>query len=73
VVAFALPSSPYLIVSFEDLAGGGDRDYNDVAFAVDIGAINVQRLLSTPEPAAWMSLLALGLLAALYRRRLAAA
>jgi len=73
VVAFALPNSPYLIISFEDLAGGGDKDFNDVMFAVDIGAINVQRLLSTPEPAAWLSLLGLGAMALLWRRRLAAA
>lgn len=72
VVAFALPESPYLIVAFEDLRGGGDRDYNDVVFAVDVGAINVQRLLSTPEPAAWATLAALGGLAWFVRRRLGA-
>jgi hypothetical protein len=70
VVAFALPGSPYLIMAFEDLMGGGDRDYNDVVFAVDIGAINVQRLLSTPEPAAWASIIALGAVAFLWRRRM---
>lgn len=70
VVAFALPDSPYLIIAFEDLRGGGDRDYNDVVFAVDIGAINVQRLLSTPEPAAWATVGALGFIAWLARRRL---
>jgi hypothetical protein len=73
VVAFAMPNSPYLIISFEDMAGGGDKDFNDVMFAVDIGAVNVQRLLSTPEPAAWMSILSLGMVAWAYRRRLAAA
>jgi hypothetical protein len=72
VVAFALPGSPYLIMAFEDMLGGGDRDYNDVIFAVDIGAINVQRLLSTPEPAAWASVIALGAVAYLWRRRLGA-
>jgi hypothetical protein len=72
VVAFALPGSPYLIMAFEDLFGGGDRDYNDVVFAVDIGAINIQRLLSTPEPAAWASVLALGAVAFLWRRRMTA-
>jgi len=70
LVAFALPGSPYLVMAFEDLAGGGDRDYNDVVFAVDIGAINVQRLLSTPEPAAWASVLALGGVAYFWRRRM---
>lgn len=51
VVAFALPDSPYLVIGFEDMYGGGDMDYNDVVFAVDIGKINVQHLVSTPEPA----------------------
>jgi hypothetical protein len=35
------------------LFGGGDRDYNDVLFAVDIGAVNLQKLISTPEPSTW--------------------
>ena len=51
VVAFASSDSPYLIISFEDMLGGGDRDYNDVIIAVDIGKANVGRLVSTPEPA----------------------
>ena len=70
VVAFAVPDSPFLILAFEDLAGGGDRDYNDAIFAVDIGAINVQRLLSTPEPAAWVTVLALVGIAWVWRRRM---
>ena len=53
VVAFALADSPFLIVGFEDLFGGGDKDYNDILFAIDIGAANVQRLVSTPEPGTW--------------------
>ena len=53
VVAFALPDSPFLIVGFEDLFGGGDKDYNDLLFAIDIGATNIQRLVSTPEPSTW--------------------
>lgn len=56
VVSFVLPDSPYLIIGFEDLFGGGDRDFNDVVFAVDIGAANLQKLISTPEPATWMTL-----------------
>jgi hypothetical protein len=56
VVAFALANSPYLILGFEDLFGGGDRDFNDLLFAVEIGAANVASLIATPEPAAWMSL-----------------
>lgn len=73
VVAFALPNSPYLMISFEDFYGGGDHDFNDVVIAVEIGALNVQRLLSTPEPAAWLSLLILGLGADVWRRRRIAA
>ena len=57
VVSFVLPDSPYLIIGFEDLFGGGDRDYNDVVFAVDIGAANLQRLISTPEPGTWAIML----------------
>lgn len=50
VVAFALEDSPYLVIGFEDLYGGGDMDYNDLVFAVDIGATNVN-YLANPEPA----------------------
>ena len=53
VVAFAIPDSPYLLIGFEDLYGGGDKDYNDIVFAVDIGALNVA-YLANPEPAIWM-------------------
>lgn len=60
VVAFAFANSPFLIIGFEDLFGGGDKDYNDVIFAVDIGAVNVQRLISTPEPRLWLVLAMFG-------------
>jgi hypothetical protein len=40
VVAFAHVDSPYLLPGFEDLYGGGDRDYNDVLFAVYVGEQN---------------------------------
>ena len=53
VVAFALPDSPYLILGFEDMYGGGDMDFNDVLFAVDIGVRNVRGLVGAPEPGAW--------------------
>ncbi|MEI6568846.1 MAG: DUF4114 domain-containing protein [Verrucomicrobiota bacterium] len=59
-------NSPYLFISFEDLLGGGDKDFNDVIIAIDIGAANVAALLATPEPAMWLtlgSLLPLGILA----------
>lgn len=62
VVALAYPGSPYLIIGFEDIRGGGDRDYNDVLFVLDIGTENISKLvkLAAPEP----SLAAGGLLAA---------
>jgi hypothetical protein len=34
--AYTVKDSPYLILGFEDLLGGGDRDFNDVLFAVVI-------------------------------------
>jgi hypothetical protein len=70
VVAFALPDSPYLIIAFEDMYGGGDRDYNDVIFALDIGRANIQNLISTPEPQTWAILAGfLGILFLLHRRQ----
>ena len=50
VVAFASAGSPYLVLAFEDMFKGGDRDFNDVIIAVDIGAKNVAALTATPEP-----------------------
>jgi len=68
--AYAMKDSPYLILGFEDLWGGGDRDFNDLIFAVDIGALNVSALTAAPEPAAWVSMMAfLGLGGALVRQR----
>ncbi len=61
VVSFALPGSPYLMIGFEDLYGGGDRDFNDLVFAVDIGLENIE-FLTTPEAS---SFLMAGLLALL--------
>lgn len=58
VVAFAytIKDSPYLILGFEDLYGGGDRDYNDILFAIDIGRANLAALTATPEPATLITL-----------------
>lgn len=49
VVAFALPNSPYILIGFEDLFRGGDRDYNDALFVVDIGIENVVSLTDDPS------------------------
>ncbi len=44
VVAFLLPNSRYVMIGFEDLYNGGDLDYNDCLFVVDIGATNAANL-----------------------------
>jgi hypothetical protein len=58
VVAFAygLKDSPYILLGFEDLYGGGDQDYNDLLFAVDIGRMNLTALTATPEPSTYLVL-----------------
>lgn len=73
VVSFAYtePGSSYLIIGFEDLYGGGDRDFNDLLFAVDIGAANVAALTATPEPGTWMMLGTLTGVVGWTRRRIA--
>lgn len=48
-VSLAENGSAYLVIGFEDLRGGGDRDYNDLVFAVEIGKANVASL-GAPEP-----------------------
>ena len=44
-IAYAPNGSPYLLIGFEDLFGGGDKDYNDLLFAVAVAP-----LTSAPEP-----------------------
>ncbi|WPJ96822.1 DUF4114 domain-containing protein [Coraliomargarita algicola] len=68
VVAFAIPDSPYLLIGFEDIYNGGDKDYNDIVFAVDIGAMNVA-YLANPEPAFWMMMAVLCLAGFVMHRR----
>jgi len=53
---YALADSPYLLIGFEDLYGGGDLDFNDLLFVVDIGTANVNALTNAPEPSTLMSL-----------------
>jgi hypothetical protein len=59
LVVLAVKDSPFLLMSVEDLLGGGDRDYNDLVFALDIGASNVKELVSAtvPLPPAVLALL----------------
>lgn len=65
IVALAGDDSPYLIIGFEDLYGGGDRDFNDLIFAVDIGTANMATITATPEPALTLMLAILGAAASL--------
>ena len=68
MVAFAEPNSPYLMIAFEDLYGGGDRDFDDAMFIIDMGsAVNVQALVGAPEPSTWM-MIGFGVVST-YRRR----
>lgn len=57
----AVADSPYLLIGVEDLYGGGDQDYNDLVFAVDIGYYNVAALIAAtvPLPAAYFALIGL--------------
>ncbi len=50
LVLSALKDSPYLLIGFEDLPGGGDLDYNDLVFALDVGEANVAHLVATQAP-----------------------
>lgn len=45
VVAWVMPDSPYVLIGFEDIVGGGDLDYNDALFVVDIGIENTRPMI----------------------------
>ncbi|MBF2066297.1 MAG: DUF4114 domain-containing protein [Calothrix sp. C42_A2020_038] len=66
--AMAYYYNDLLIVGFEDLWGGGDKDYNDTVFVIDVGKDNARYLAGirdVPEPATGAALLgvaAMGLL-----------
>jgi uncharacterized protein DUF4114 len=40
LIAFFPDNSQYIIIGFEDMYGGGDKDCNDMMFAVDVGPNN---------------------------------
>jgi tetratricopeptide (TPR) repeat protein len=44
VVTVAYQNSPYVLLGFEDLMGGGDRTFNDVVFAVELSDSTVAAL-----------------------------
>jgi hypothetical protein len=46
MIAFFPTNSQYIIIGFEDMYGGGDKDCNDVMFVVDIGPNNAAALQS---------------------------
>lgn len=64
----AYKSGQYLLLGFEDLTYGGDRDYNDVVIAVK-GLVDTQDQASVPEPATTAALLGLGLFGLVSTRR----
>ena len=69
MASFGVKDSSYLLLSFEDMAGGGDRDYNDIVFAVQVGAKNVAAL-ANPEPRSALTFLLLGATVYVVRRRM---
>ncbi|MBD2446423.1 DUF4114 domain-containing protein [Nostoc sp. FACHB-152] len=58
----------YLMMGFEDLRKGGDKDYNDTVFVMDFGKNNF-KTAAVPEPSATLPLLGLGALGMLKLRR----
>ncbi|MCY2967469.1 MAG: DUF4114 domain-containing protein [Planctomycetota bacterium] len=59
----AIPNSPYLLLGIEDLRGGGDKDYNDLVVALDVGVRNVLAITGAAvpaPPAVWGGLVAMG-------------
>ena len=63
----------YLVLAWEDVWGGGDEDYNDVVFAVDVGEGNLrhirQQSASVPEPATATAVLGMAAFGLFGRRR----
>ncbi|OCR02762.1 PEP-CTERM sorting domain-containing protein [Oscillatoriales cyanobacterium USR001] len=61
----------YLVVGYEDLWGGGDKDYNDVVFAIDIGKNNARQIanVKVPEPTTTLGLFAVGIAGLVGTRR----
>lgn len=61
----------YLVLGYEDFWKGGDADYNDAVFAIDLGKNNARQLagVSVPEPTTTFGLMAVGLGGLLKARR----
>ena len=60
IVTLSSTNSPYLLLSFEDMYGGGDHDYNDTVFAIDLRSVKLQKLVSAPEPSTWLIMAGFG-------------
>lgn len=61
-----LNANKQAILGFEDIRGGGDRDYNDLEFRVT----NVSNTPAVPEPSTWGMLIGgLGFMGFIARRR----
>lgn len=58
----------YLLLGFEDVWGGGDRDYNDTFIAVKGVDFDESEAVPVPEPGMALSLVALGMLGARVRK-----
>jgi hypothetical protein len=70
--AIAYYYKDYVVLGFEDSFGGGDQDYNDTVFAIDIGKANARAAANVPEPsvvAAMFAIAALGLMKTRHRRQ----
>jgi hypothetical protein len=68
VVSYVLDNR-YILMGWEDIIRGGDMDYNDVFFVVDIGEGNARHIADVPEPASTLGLMALGVTGLLSLRR----
>ena len=53
MVTFSAAGSNYLVISYEDAVGGGDKDYNDMIFALQFTTM-------APEPKTWAGLALFG-------------
>lgn len=61
VIAGVYPEFGIVALGFEDIYGGGDKDYNDLLVAIDFGVLNTRQLISAttavPAPNALLLLL----------------
>ncbi len=70
--AMAYYYNDLLVIGFEDLWGGGDKDYNDTVFVIDVGKDNARALAgiqSVPEPTTGAAILGVGVVGLLKSRR----